>query len=554
MAKPFHVVSIAVAPWFVYTNGVLCYNTDGGYLRLLDIKNSADHELVVNVFKMLRENHYPLPRFAGHKLMPIHYGHGVLTCELRLQESPSMAYLIVMRPRSGELLFVEQQPLQQKTIVATCEKYMFLCHPVRETRPAWGLRKFNLETLEWVHDVPRFVSAARRTENSVACTVYGDHVYIVSSRDPLIHISRAPPGVGQGPVLDYQAIRIPLEARPDHPLEVEVTRASWLHPYTGHMGMEAWDFLRLETDEKTGNLGAIQVRMEYPVNGPNTMRKCIKRTLAFAGHSTALPRLANVLQNLANSLPLDGHLGTAHMVNALYSRLIYSVNSGSPGGYNGFGFPPPGLPPKTTCHFGDTRSPIPAYSGSQCFIRSYFSTSNSFVDLVNDTLRNNGKEQSLRLRVMTEIPGGGNKTVFWPPKDDPLNPDARLQELNRIMNPPGYDGNIRWNVDGSSFVYATALHENSLNRSIVYVGFDPTVKFHHLQSFNKADPKGHVANGQPGLNEGPGPGSSIQTNVDTSSRNKKQKPSFPSLGVSWAWLEEPLYFKSQGKNGFDFFA
>lgn len=158
-AKPFHVALVAVGSWFVYTNGVLCYNTKRGHLRLLDIKNSADHEIVINVFNMLSENEFQLPEYTGHVLIPIHYGHGVLTCELRLEERPYTAYLIVVRPRSGELLFVEEQPLDEKTVVATSEKYLFLCHPVNEPHPAfWGLRKFNLETLQWVHEVPRFVS------------------------------------------------------------------------------------------------------------------------------------------------------------------------------------------------------------------------------------------------------------------------------------------------------------------------------------------------------------------------------------------------------------
>lgn len=558
MAEPFHVACLAVGSRFVYSNGVLCYNTERGQLRLLDIKNSAGLELVVDVFEMLRENHFTLPEFSGHKLIPINYGHGVLTSELRLRERPSVGYLFAVRPHAAELLFVEEQPLDGKTIVTTSEKYLFLCHPVLEPHPAfWGIRKFDLETREWVHTVPRFVSRAKRDNNLVACTVYGNHVYIVSGGDPLIDIRRSLPG-GAFTKLSYQATRLPLEGPPDHPLEVEFPLSSWARPYSGDMCREDWNFLGLETDEETGYLGAVQIRMEYPDKGPVTERKCIKRVLAFPDAPSAPPPLTNIVNGTTSSLPLgDEHWGangdSVPGVNVSGPHVFFSINAGTASEYQGFGFPPPGLPPKTTVHFGDNSSTTPAYGTGQCFLRSYFSTSNSFVDLVNDTLRRNDREQSLRLRVMTEIPGGGNETVFWPPKYDPLNPDVRLKGLHRILNRDGFDGDVEWDVDSSSFVYSIQSHNNPLKRAIIYVGFDPTVKLHNLRSFNKTDPEEFGAGGNRGSDGDADPDPPTQEKADTNNCGEAQTPSFPSLGASWAWLEEPVYFKRE-MGGYDFFA
>ncbi|MBE3041088.1 hypothetical protein IMZ48_00570, partial [Candidatus Bathyarchaeota archaeon] len=225
MAKPFHVAFLGMGTSFMYTDGVLCYATEGGQLRLLDIKNSADHELVIDVFRMLREHKETIPQFSEpefseHKLKPIHYGHGVLACELKLKNNDITRYLIVMKTRTPELLIFEEQPLHDKTLVNTTEKDLFLCHPVRGALwNYWGVRQFDLGTGQWVHSLPFFYTHAPRQDDGVATAIYEDHFYVVSGREPLFRHGPIQTEDGPRPLIYRLALRAPLAGLPELPLQ-----------------------------------------------------------------------------------------------------------------------------------------------------------------------------------------------------------------------------------------------------------------------------------------------------------------------------------------------
>lgn len=556
-AEPFHVAFLAMGTSFVYTNGVLCYTTDRGQMRLLDIKNSADHEIVIDVFRMLREGNVALPEFTEYRLKPIYFGHGVLTCELALTKelrfTRSTRYLIVIRPRAPELLLFEEQPLRDKTIVAATDKYLFLCHPVNEALwNYWGVCQFNLETRQWAHFRPRFMSTASRKGNSVAATVYEGYFYAVSSSEPLVDIPTVQPI--NPSICQYHVAWTRLSDPARSNVHVDSTISAWASPYSGPVSDERWDFLRLEKDEGTGRLMAIQIRMEYPEDGVHTRRVCIKRVLASLGTDQGASATRNAVSETLNSslgngngLPITSSLaGSSGIHHGGYSTMVV----GSRRSQQGFGSSSHASH-EFILHHGDNGSTNPRYGVNECFVRSYFSTSNSFVDLVNDTLRNNGKEQLLRLRVMTETPGGGNETTFWPPRHGPSNPDPRLKELHRVMNPRGFDSDLEWEVDSGSFVYGMKASNTNHQKAIIYVGFDPTVKLHHLKAFNKARSTGMEAGGQSGP-IGDEAGSYTEEQASTGTEDEVPR-TFPPLGAAWAWMEEPLYFRPRGENGFDFF-
>lgn len=554
MAEPFHVAFLAVGTSFVYTNGVLCYTVGHGLVRLLDIKGSADHEVVINVFRMLRENCTELPRFKSYKLNLFHYGHGVLVCRLVVKGA---SYLLIIRPHTAELIHVEEQCFSAKPSVVTSDEFLVLYYSLcRSPGHRWGLRQLNLKTREWVQPHLRCENSDMRYQEGVAGAVHDGHFYTVCGLDPLFHIRFNVYGTVR-PIVVHAA-RIPLAERADQarPQWVKMDPPTWECSYRGRMSDDRWDFLRIEKDERTGEIVTVHIRRSYPdVGRDTTARTCFKRVLPLSPPSTESdivfgfsfrdPEYDNGQMDVASPETELGP-GTSNVANTAQDEDHGGGSSNDDSGLSR------NLPFGETLHHGDSSSTEPRYSVSQCFVRSYFSTCNSFIDLVNDTLRHNGQEQSLRLRVMTEVPGGGNQTVFWPPKYDPSNPDPRLEELQRTLNPPGFDGDIEWGVDSGSFVYGMRVDSRSHQRAIVYVGFDPTVKLRGLKAFNGAY-RGGYAGDKSGSSVGSGSGDATQGQRNDSGGDEMPRRTFPALGAPWVWLEEPLYFRPREKNGFEFF-
>lgn len=548
MAQPFHVALLAVGKSFAYTNGVLCYAVDGGLIRILDIKGSANHEVVIDVLRMLRENNTDLPRFNSYKLAPFHYGHGILACRLVIKYTK---YLIIIRPHTGELIHVEEQCLTGQASVVTSDEFLVLYYPLcRSPEDCWGPRLLNLETREWVQPRLMCENARARCPKGVTGAIHDGHFYTVCGLDSLFRMRFDIYGTVRS--FTVHAAQVPLAAQADYePRWVKVCPTSELS-YQGRISDDRWHFLRIEKDERTGEIMAVHIRRSYPdVGRDTTARVCFKRVLPLSppstesdiafGFSSSDPEYESERHMDATSLGTELGSGTSNVANTArdenHNRDIGLIR---------------GLPSGMTLHHGDNSSTEPHYGVSQCFVRSYFSTCNSFVDLVNDTLRCNGQEQSLRLRVMTELPGGGNQTVFWPPKHDPPNEDLRLEELRRTLNPPGFDGELNWCVDSGSFVYGMRAGPRSHEKAIVYVGFDPTVKLHGLKAYNSA-PRGGNGSDQAGSSSGGGSGDAAQEQHSDSGGDEAPSRTFPALGAPWVWLEEPLYFQPRGKNGFDFF-
>jgi len=149
---------------------------------------------------------------------------------------------------------------------------------------------------------------------------------------------------------------------------------------------------------------------------------------------------------------------------------------------------------------------------SKSFIRSYYSTCSTFLDLVDDPSPTDPNAQRLRIRTGTrrerplsdskagaaarDPPGGGqlyplrdiealyrsSEIKFWPPDQDRGRPDPVLDELNLVLNPPSHQGNVSGTWDDRSLVYATGGGSDDL-RALVFISFDAAI---HLRGVKRA--------------------------------------------------------------------
>ena len=480
--QPFNAAFIALGTKFIYRNGVLCYSLNKT-LRLLDIGNSADFELVIDVANLVEDGKF--------RFKPLHYGHSILAYMLQRRED-RFGYLITIEVTTPSIVLFEPGLPYDEVTVDLTDGYLFLFRP-RDYDNMWELCQYDLVARKWHEPRARFTSSASRRHNRVASAAHDGYFYIFSSDDPLLE--SGPPGEESS----FHAIRIPLAGSFNRPIEFAMSSSRWAHanaPTT--LRDYNWNFLSLETDESTGALLVVMIKKTA------TVRTCIRRVLAFR------PNVAPAATDVANTSS---------------TRLLN-------GGDGAFG--EQGLQNEATQHDDDDL----LHSLSTCFVRSYFSTSNTFVDLVNEA-PDNGEGRLLRLRTSTETPSGGNETIFWPPQYHKSSP--QMQEVHRILNPRGFTGNMEWSVDASSIVYGIRSNNGNAN-SLVYVGFDPKVKLRNLKSFNKT---------------GQGSDSNAEASSGPSSQpvlSAEAPKAFPTLGVEWAWKERPIYTNPPGKNGFDFFA
>jgi len=158
-------------------------------------------------------------------------------------------------------------------------------------------------------------------------------------------------------------------------------------------------------------------------------------------------------------------------------------------------------------HPGDDSSTM-SVTLTKCPVRSYHPACQTLIDLVNDSGSFDPNDQRLRIRGGTRSPRSpaelverssapaaatakkeqdhdmllreidnlykSETSIFWPPEPDTANAAAALADLYKVLNPPGYSGNIQGSWDERSMVYATGGSAGGL-QALVFVSWDPSI-------------------------------------------------------------------------------
>lgn len=174
-------------------------------------------------------------------------------------------------------------------------------------------------------------------------------------------------------------------------------------------------------------------------------------------------------------------------------------------------------------HVGDDAASAVMFTFSKCHIRSYHSTCQTFLDLVDDPLPSEPSTQRLRLRagsrqlrptieltdeLRLDVPfsrihesrlpideqikslyrdKGKNNVIFWPSAKDEEESPQYYEELNRLLNPPTHLGNVRGTCDERSLVYATGANEDGI-QVLIFVSFDPAIYLPGIREYRGRQP------------------------------------------------------------------
>lgn len=89
-----------------------------------------------------------------------------------------------------------------------------------------------------------------------------------------------------------------------------------------------------------------------------------------------------------------------------------------------------------------------------------------------------------------------NEIKFWPDNPDPQRPDPRLDELERILNPPSHQGDVVGTADERYLVYATGGANGGL-KAIVLISFEPSLRLKGLKPWRGGAPWSQFDQGPP---------------------------------------------------------
>jgi len=178
---------------------------------------------------------------------------------------------------------------------------------------------------------------------------------------------------------------------------------------------------------------------------------------------------------------------------------------------------PPRLPRNT--HPANDGSSQSTLTLAKTRLRYYYTSACTFLDLVDDPLLKDWRgKQRLRLRAgsrrlgpilrhpaeppeigLIRSPSGDlskdlkelyidSPITYWPPAQDPENPNPSLDSIYELLNPPTHLGNVEGTADERSIVYITG--GNNTPSAIIFISFDPAIKLMGIRNWGGTTRKG----------------------------------------------------------------
>lgn len=475
-ASPYAVAILGVADGFGLYGGNVCYvleNRPQRWLRILDLQETPDYEIVVDVPALVSEAVPGVDGGQDYTFRLLHHAHGITSCLYSAARPDAAHWLLVFNARENTLLGTIRLDSAVRLFVRnTIELLYFGTHSElgADGFRRWVLRCFDLRD---GHLSPRRIHLSKVAGFEMGATVCFElidgYFYGVTNTTTF-----EPEEIDWTSY--YHCFRF-LVDDPD-PDRIEVMREcdSWRRQHEEGPIDDRWTHLKLEKDEMTGQLRIIESRREWLGGTSNSRRTCYATDVVFlpvdakAGASDSGPHSGYSLPNV----PLAGLLESDDKPNYM---------------------PPPARLPENV-HAGDEGT-VP-FLCSKTYLRSYFYQCGTFLDLVDDPPPMAPYTQRLRLRALTRVSNGAslvrgrqswdmsysgrgtgpekepNIISMWPPGLQWQGADARLDILQQTMNPDSLCGAVRVMNDDRSIVYETGGAGEP--KALIYISFDPAAR------------------------------------------------------------------------------
>lgn len=566
-ARPFIVATIGVADAYLYCKGVLFYVLDLR-VRILGLHHCEGNETVINIPELLTQALPDIGESTRGIFRILYYSDDIVSClYVRSTGSNSAAWLIAFNMKSKRILITKNLESASKIFVRNDGEYLFYgTHSEIGTdgHMNWVVHGYDIGRMKWF-DRKMHLSDILGSEIglTVCFELHKGYFYALSSQTSF-----------EAEEIDwtsfYHGVRFPLACSYSDSLEKTEDRRMWRRQHQEGPINDRWTSLRLYADESTGDLKVIESRREW-LHGSSRSRRTSYITDVIFPCGT---EQENAYHEDFTSEPC---YEAASTITALSSAKLYpyiSSFSDEP--------VPRLLGPDDKPHHMPLPSRLPQYTHvendnaiqstfaiTHSPLRYYDTSSNTFLDLVNDPSAQS--TQQLRLRAASRKPRPpllhsaphskrsvsretpfdisialkemyrDQPTQYWPPDQDALNPDDDVDALYTLLNPPTHLGNVGGTSDERSLVYVTGGYEKP--QALIFVGFDPGMRMVGLKRWGSLH-----RSAEAGIQ-------ALDADVDVEDRTVGKRAGkdkeradhdpdvFSSWGgaCSWAWQEKAMY-------------
>ena len=469
-AQPFLVAIVAAAENFIYANGAICYTFQKAFLRILLLTGCADHEIEVNIHRLLQSVIPGYGRSLHSEFRPLHYADGIISCITRLPTLPPKSWLLVWDIHNPER--VMKYLLESDNRIFVRNDNRFLYYGVRseigeDTFKRWSLRGLDLSTGEWTPQRIMLLDiVGAEIEATVCFEIFDGYFYGLSSQNMF------------EPVHDkwnsfFQAFRFRLGQHQKR--QILPQSSAWRRQASEGPLDDRWSFLKLQKDEESGKIYVYETRREWPPDNSQSQRTCFRKELVF-------PEATSECDDDFASAPEPADWDSEAHVERRSADDV---------------------------HVGDNGSSDEVYTRGNTFVHFYDPSARAFMDLVNDHDPSNLTTQRLRLRIRPRLPNAGSaskprsgksppgqscdptgedaaadqEVLFWPPEQDPERPDPSLNTLYKILTPDIDLADAEWAGDERFLVYSPRGSGSDRLRAVVLISFDPGLRFPGLRKF-----------------------------------------------------------------------
>ncbi|KZL86271.1 f-box domain-containing protein, partial [Colletotrichum incanum] len=486
-AAPYATAIVAQADEFIYCDGMLCYTHGHESLRLLNLYGSADSEIVIDTRTLLVSVLGPDLRNSRYKFRPLHFACGILSCLYSPPKSEGRSCLIILDLWQRRLLAAHRLESTSKVFVRNNREYLYYgTHSLTgdDGFKRWALKLFDICKEQWAPGRLDLEDLVGSDVGSTVCfEIIDDHFHGLSSLNTF-------EAYEDDWTSYYYGFRLPMGSSRAGDMQLTSKTAMWRRQHEEGPIDDRWSTLQLEKDPVTGDIMVLESRREWLVDECSSTRTSYRTALRFSERH-------NHSNNNSDS-DSDSESDTEDSEGSpVHSCSTSTIAHAKP--QREF----------SQFHRGDDGSTTPATTLSQCFIRSYNHSCETFIDLINDPDASDSITRRLQLRSISRfghvrnnpnqqepLPDGfdqgtlkplkpctSNTVSWWPPKIDGSQNNSRLAELHSLLNPRGHsiDDPISGVMDECSIVYAVGSRTSQRKRPLVFISFDPATRLPNLK-------------------------------------------------------------------------
>ncbi|TVY91236.1 hypothetical protein LAWI1_G003701, partial [Lachnellula willkommii] len=276
--NPFTVATIGFCDAFVYLKGVLCYTLDDK-VRVLDLHNSGDHEVVISIPGLLTQALSEIQDNNRGTFQILYYSDRIISCLYRSSGPDSTAWLITFHVRYKAILLVEELDSTEKIFVRHNREFLYFgtnSDLGNDGHKKWVIRGYSFRGKEWFKQKIHLPDMVGNEIGSTICFEFHDEHFYALSNQTSFEVEE----------IDwtsfYHCIRFPLNSPCKELIEkTENDKTTWRRQHQEGPIDDRWTFLRLATDETTGILKIIESRKEWYMGASRSQRTYYTTEIKF---------------------------------------------------------------------------------------------------------------------------------------------------------------------------------------------------------------------------------------------------------------------------------